>query len=106
MNGFRLMWAVVAFTLFLACAGCATQPTGNANSNTTTNTANTTTKNAPASDASRARANNLPVTLPVLDALFYEDESFKAALKDRLGLNDNQIAQLQKIAREETAKLN
>jgi lipoprotein-anchoring transpeptidase ErfK/SrfK len=107
MSSFRLLCLIVAFTFLLAVAGCATQPTGNANSNATTNTATTNAPtSAPATAANRANVNYLPVTLPVLDALFYEDESFKAALKDRLKLTDEQIAQLQKIARDETAKLN
>jgi lipoprotein-anchoring transpeptidase ErfK/SrfK len=106
MRSFRLLCVIAAFTFLLAAIGCATQPTaGNANSSTTTNTTNATT-NAPPAAATRTGANYLPVTLPVLDALFYEDESFKAALKDRLKLTDEQIAQLQKIARDETSKLN
>ncbi|MBD0371471.1 MAG: L,D-transpeptidase family protein [Pyrinomonadaceae bacterium] len=105
MRSFRIIFIFAAFIFLLA--GCATQPAGNINSNTTTNTttANTTT-NATTTGATRANLNYLPVTLPVLDALFYEDEAFKAALKERLKLTDEQIAQLQKIAREETSKLN
>jgi lipoprotein-anchoring transpeptidase ErfK/SrfK len=107
MSSFRLLCLIAVFTFLLAGAGCTTQPASNTSSNTTTNTATTnTTANAPAPGANRTNVNYLPVTLPVLDALFYEDESFKAALKDRLKLTDEQIAQLQKIAREETAKLN
>jgi lipoprotein-anchoring transpeptidase ErfK/SrfK len=107
MSSFRLLCLIAVFTFLLAGAACTTQPAGNANSTTTTNTTTAnTTANAPAPGANRANVNYLPVTLPVLDALFYEDESFKAALKERLKLTDEQIAQLQKIAREETAKLN
>ena len=107
MSSFRLLCLLAVFTFLLAGAGCATQPTGNANSTTTTNTTTTNaTANASGTGANRANVNYLPVTLPVLDALFYEDESFKAALKEKLKLTDEQIAQLQKIAREETAKLN
>jgi lipoprotein-anchoring transpeptidase ErfK/SrfK len=107
MSGFRLLCLIVTLTFLLAVAGCTTQPTGNGNANATANT-NTTNAPAaaPATASNRANVNYLPVTLPVLDALFYEDESFKAALKERLKLTDEQIAQLQKIAREETAKLN
>jgi lipoprotein-anchoring transpeptidase ErfK/SrfK len=106
MRSFRIISVIVAFSFLLALLGCATQPVANSNSSTTTNTttANTTT-NAPATGANRTNVNYMPVTLPVLDALFYEDEAFKAALKDRLKLTDEQIAQLQKIARDETSKL-
>jgi lipoprotein-anchoring transpeptidase ErfK/SrfK len=42
--------------------------------------------------------------LPVLDALF-SDEAFKSALKSKVELTDEQLAQLQKIAGEEVARL-
>jgi lipoprotein-anchoring transpeptidase ErfK/SrfK len=45
-----------------------------------------------------------PVTFPVLDA-FFADESFAAELKNKLGLNDDQIRRLRNAAREKTAKL-
>jgi lipoprotein-anchoring transpeptidase ErfK/SrfK len=109
MSSFRLLCGVTALTFLLGLTGCVSQPAANVTSNTTTNTTTTNsaaTTNAPTAGANRTNVNYLPVTLPVLDALFYEDESFKAALKDRLKLTDEQIAQLQKIARDETAKLN
>lgn len=107
MSSFRWIFLIVALTLLLAGLGCATQPATNANSNATANTTTTNAPvNAPAAPANRTNVNYLPVTLPVLDALFYEDETFKAALKERLKLTDEQIAQLQKIARDETSKLN
>lgn len=107
MRSFRTTFIFAALISLLALMGCVTQPAGNSNSNTTTSTATTnTTTNTTGTAATRANTNYLPVTLPVLDALFYEDEAFKAALKERLKLTDEQIAQLQKIAREETQKLN
>jgi lipoprotein-anchoring transpeptidase ErfK/SrfK len=45
-----------------------------------------------------------PVTLPVLDALF-SDEGFKSQLKSKVELTDDQLAQLQKIAGAEVARL-
>lgn len=107
MRSFRTIYIIAAFACLLALtAACATQPVGNANTGTTTNTTTVNTNTAPTTAANRTNVNYMPVTLPVLDALFYEDESFKAALKDRLKLTDQQIAELQKIAREETSKLN
>lgn len=46
----------------------------------------------------------VPVTLPVLDALF-GDEAFKAELKSKLQLTDDQISRLQQRAQEEVARL-
>lgn len=105
MISFRSICLSAVCALLLAATGCVTQPT--ANTSTTTNTATSnTTANAPATGATRTNVNYMPVTLPVLDALFYEDEGFKAALKERLKLTDEQIAELQRIARDETSKLN
>lgn len=47
----------------------------------------------------------LPITLPLLDALFFVDQEFPQALKTQLQLNDEQITQLREAAREETANL-
>ncbi|MDQ3010319.1 MAG: L,D-transpeptidase [Acidobacteriota bacterium] len=47
----------------------------------------------------------LPVTLPIIDALFFADKSFPAGLKTQLQLTDEQITQLQQAARDETASL-
>jgi len=46
----------------------------------------------------------IPITLPVLDALF-ADEAFKTELKSKLQLDDEQINSLRKISSEEVAKL-
>ena len=51
-----------------------------------------------------ASSSTVPVTLPVLDALF-SDESFKTKLKSSAQLTDEQVAQLQKIASDEVARL-
>lgn len=47
----------------------------------------------------------LPVTLPIIDALFFVDKGFSAGLKSQLQLTDEQVKQLQQAAREETAGL-
>src|SRR3989442_563111 len=46
----------------------------------------------------------VPITLPVLDALL-ADEGFRADLKSRLQLTDEQISALRKISGDEVAKL-
>ena len=106
MISFRSICLIAALIFLMAVAGCVAQPGGSGN---TTATANTTANNAPKTATTNpnvANASYVPVTLPVVDALFHEDESFKAALKERLQLTDEQVAQLQKVAREETSKLN
>lgn len=58
----------------------------------------------PSPSPASVAAETVPITLPVLDALF-ADESFKAELKSKLQLTDDQIDQLRKISHEEVAKL-
>lgn len=48
----------------------------------------------------------MPVTLPLVDALFHNDQTFARDLMDRVPLTDGQIALLRTIARVETSKLN
>src|SRR5581483_2400546 len=73
-----------------------------ANTNATTATA-TTPAPAPAK-TSAAAPNTQPMTLPVLDA-FFAQENFAAELKSKLQLTDEQVNQLRSIARQETSKL-
>ncbi len=100
--------ALVALLLAVGASACQPVPTGNTSTTNTTNTAATmnaspsTTPTPTASGASSAT--NLPVTLPVLDAMFAE-EAFAGELKSRLQLTDEQIARLRKIARDDTAGL-
>ena len=58
----------------------------------------------PTPSTANAETETVPITLPVLDALF-ADEAFKADLKSKLQLTDAQIAALRKISSEEVAKL-
>jgi lipoprotein-anchoring transpeptidase ErfK/SrfK len=71
----------------------------NANVGAPINTANTNKMATPQPPANAATAVNLPVTLPVLDAMF-ADENFAAEIKSKLGLSDDQIEQLRNAARE------
>jgi lipoprotein-anchoring transpeptidase ErfK/SrfK len=101
-----LAWA--ALLALAAATACQPATTGNANVTNTTNTAtanaNASASPTPASSANSAGASNLPVTLPVLDAMFAE-EGFAGELKSRLQLTDEQVERLRKIARDETASL-
>jgi len=109
-NILRAALFCVTLAIVLSGAGCTSAPTTNtANTNTTTATTTTTTA-TPAQTPQQVLANdaataaNLPVTMPVLDA-FFADENFAADLKTKLGLTDEQIDGLRKTAREQTASL-
>ena len=77
---------------------CATEPRSISNTNAPGSPAPS------ASPSATASSQAVPVTLPVLDALF-SDEAFKTKLKSTVELTDDQLAQLQKIAGEEVARL-
>jgi len=98
----------VAFVVLLAAAGCATE-SPNPIANKTTPAANTNAASAPAAPAAPVPAviatpNTQPVTLPVLDA-FFAQENFAAELKSKLQLTDQQVNELKNIARQETSRL-
>jgi len=84
--------------LSIVAAACATEPAGNSNANA--GSPSPSASAAPAGSISKATS----VTLPVLDALF-SDEAFKAQIKSQIKLSDDQLAQLQKIAGDEVARL-
>ena len=106
----RSLSVVFTVVMLLAGGGCVTdssnstanRPAPAANTNATTATA-TTPAPAPAK-TSAAAPNTQPMTLPVLDA-FFAQENFAAELKSKLQLTDEQVNQLRSIARQETSKL-
>lgn len=81
----------------LAATACTPQ-------NSSTPNVNTANRTASPEPTVAATTKTVPVTLPVLDALF-ADETFRTALKSKVELTDDQLAQLQKIAGDEVAKL-
>src|SRR6266545_6541031 len=90
----------LAIALALTGLSCVTQPQGNSNLVTTV-----TPSPSPSPKLSpKTETPAVPVTLPVLDALF-ADESFKTELKSKLQLTDEEIGALQKIAGDEVARL-
>lgn len=106
----RLITLISSLLLLIAASGCEALPTDAnrvANTNAVANSgaanANTATANT-ATTRSNAKANNLTITLPLLDAMFAEP-TFANDLKAKLQLTDAQIEQLRRIAREGTAKL-
>jgi lipoprotein-anchoring transpeptidase ErfK/SrfK len=101
-------------TLVAAASACMTTTTTNAPTNTASTNANAAPTNAnanvsaspsPTLSPTPASEASLPVTLPVLDAMF-ADSSFAGELKSKLQLTNEQVEGLRKVAREETAKLN
>ena len=102
----KLTKLALGLVLALFGAACVTQPTSNSNSETgqtTPSPSSSPTSSPTVSPATDVSA--VPVTLPVLDALFASDQTFTSELKTKLSLTDDQIAQLRAVAREETSKL-
>ena len=94
---------VTSLSLIFVLGGCVTEQSNTTTSNSTGNTTATPTPQTVKASAS-VDDPGLPVTLPVLDA-FFADEAFAPALKAKLQLTDEQVEQLRRLAREETAKL-
>src|SRR6267142_5287464 len=89
---------VIATLLLITAVGCVTEPANNSNS------ASPSPSVSPSPSATERSALEVPVTLPVLDALL-SDDAFRAKVKSQVSLSDAEIAQLQKIAGEEVTKL-
>lgn len=105
----RLTSALAVVVVLLAGVGCLTESTEtnkNANpaANTNAKSAEPATPAPPAAATVNAPPNLQPVTLPVLDA-FFAQENFAGELKSKLQLSDEQVIRLRTIARQETAKL-
>jgi hypothetical protein len=104
----KTVWRVASGTMclfvLLILGGCQAAPVSNVNTaaNATPSPVASATAAVPAN--ANAGANNVPLTLPLVDALF-ADASFAANLKSELGLTDEQIERLRKVARDETGSL-
>ena len=92
---------LIAALAIATAAACITEPVSNSN-NTASGSPSPSPSSSPSVEVNQATA--IPVTLPVLDALF-SDEGFKAKLKSNVQLTDDQLAQLQKIAGDEVGRL-
>lgn len=103
INRIRLIiLPILSLILFGAsCAEFQQQPTTTDTTNSTQPTPIAQTTPPP---PAKQKAIDLPVTLPVLDAMF-ADENFAAELKSKLSLTDEQIEKLRQTAREATAQL-
>lgn len=107
----RSMSAVGAVLILLAGVGCVTESSKTTANRPTTPAANANAASATATtpaptpaNTGNAAPNTQPVTLPVLDA-FFAQENFAGELKSKLQLTDEQVNKLRSIARQETSKL-
>src|SRR4028119_1851909 len=89
--------------IFLALAGlpACNEPADSGNADNRTADSSTAPRDTAAATPTAAAQ---PFTLPVLDALFYE-EGFEGELKSSLALTDEQITKLKTAAQEATAEL-
>lgn len=99
--------AVLSIGAVLFSIGCEVPPTTNANVAVNTNTAVAVTNSAPMNAAveNKETSSRMPVTLPVLDAMF-GDENFAGELKTKVQLTDEQIDRLKKLSRDSVSGLN
>ena len=93
-------FVIILLTLLSLVAVSACQPATNSNSNTLP----AASPSPSASPSASPSLTGAVITLPVLDALF-SDEGFKSKLKSDIQLTDDQLAQLQKAAADEVARL-
>ena len=93
---YKFSRSLTFFVVLCLIAGCNNQKTPSANSETEADT-------VVRADTKR-KSHDFSLTLPVLNALFIEDE-FKAQLKTELQLTDEQIKQLETAASESVAEL-
>ena len=96
------------FALTLFATGCVPPETGNVNSNSNTNALTTNMNSASNSAANKVQNSEadlqMPVTLPVLNAMF-ADESFAQTLKSKLGITDEEVDKLKKLAQDAVGNL-
>ena len=94
----HLSLGVIVALLLVTAAACVTETPTNSNSPSPSPSV------SPSPTASARSAVDVPVTLPVLDALL-SDEAFRAKVKSQVSLSDAEISQVQKIAADEVSKL-
>ncbi len=102
--------AVLLVGVILFSIGCEVPPSTSTNvnvavnSNTVVANTNIAPTNAPVEN--KEMAAKMPITLPVLDAMFGADESFAGELKSKIQLTDEQIDNLKRLSREAVTNLN
>jgi lipoprotein-anchoring transpeptidase ErfK/SrfK len=106
MRIFNVVSLLVFAVYFSACEVPPPNPNQTA-ANTSVNTnvnAATPTASPAASPVTNNNAQNAPITLPVLDAMFV-DEAFAGELKQKLSLTDEQVNQLRTVSGEAVGNL-
>jgi lipoprotein-anchoring transpeptidase ErfK/SrfK len=89
---------LIVTLLLIIAAGCVAETPSNSNSSSPSPSV------SPSPSPTARSAVEVPVTLPVLDALL-SDEAFRAKVKSQVSLSDAEISQVQKIAADEVTKL-
>ncbi len=93
------------FATILFSFGCEPPPTNTTvNTNSIVPAGNTSSTPIAAAPPSKESEMKMPVTLPVLDAMF-TDETFASDLKSKLQLTDEQIDRLKTVSREAVTNL-
>lgn len=103
----KIFAAVLSVGVALFSVGCEVPPSNSTGANVAanSNTVVANTNTAPAPVENKELAARMPVTLPVLDAMF-GDVNFANELKTKVQLTDEQIDNLKRLSREAVANLN
>ncbi|HZI19444.1 MAG TPA: L,D-transpeptidase family protein [Pyrinomonadaceae bacterium] len=106
MNRSRNVLCALVLAGLLGASACVSPGPESGGVNTNANPNANAARPTPAAPTTAARAgeSDLPVTLPVLDAMFAE-ENFAGELKSRLQLTDEQVNRLREVAGEATSEL-
>ena len=109
MRGIKALAVAFSFVVVLTTVGCE-PPTTVTNANVSVNAATNAASNSVANSTQNVSGLNknleaqMPVTLPVLDAMF-SDENFAKDLKSKLQLTDEQIDKLKNVSRQAVSNL-
>lgn len=95
---------IFSSALMLFTFGCVPPETSNTNVNVNTASINSNANSAPVAEENKQLDMKMPVTLPVLDAMF-ADETFANDLKSNIQLTDEEIDKIKKTAREAVMNL-
>jgi len=105
----KMSAAALSVGAVLFSIGCEAPPAASTNANVAVNSntvvANTNAAPTNAPVENKELAMRMPVTLPVLDGMF-GDENFAGELKTKVQLTDEQIDKLKRLSRESVAGLN
>src|SRR5438552_4820266 len=100
----RLKSLTIIIALSLTLAACSQEVQTPRTAVTSPSPASPSPPSPPAASPAPPTEEAVPITLPVLDALL-ADETFRADLKSKLQLTDEQISALRKLSGDEVAKL-